>query len=72
MNSRDTPWLAFILSAAGAYYYYGWHQTEEYYNYQTAMEGVHAYSVQEDIPYRHILLDSWWYTKGDAGGLKEW
>jgi hypothetical protein len=21
---------------------------------------------------RHILLDSWWYTKGDAGGIKEW
>ena len=54
------------------------------------MEGVHAYAVQQDIPYKHILLDSWWcvlhrtvvvrpinigchrYTKGDAGGLKEW
>ena len=36
------------------------------------MEGVHAYSVKEGIPYKHILLDSWWYTKGSAGGVKEW
>ena len=32
----------------------------------------YAYSKAEAIPYKHILLDSWWYTKGDAGGLKEW
>jgi hypothetical protein len=64
-------WLGFSTDN-GAYYYYGWHETELYNNYQTAMEGVHQYSVQEDIPYKHILLDSWWYTKGDAGGLKEW
>lgn len=50
-------WLGFSTDN-GAYYYYGWHQTEQYPNYQTAMEGVHAYSVQEGIPYKHILLDS--------------
>jgi len=44
----------------------------DYQNYQEAMTGVHDYSVKENIPYKHLLLDSWWYTKGDAGGLKEW
>ena len=38
------------LRPQGAYYYYNWHQTAEYSNYQEAMEGVHAYSVKEDIP----------------------
>jgi hypothetical protein len=37
-----------------------------------AMQGVHAYAEEEQIPYKHVLLDSWWYTKGDGGGLKEW
>ena len=44
----------------GAYYYYNWHQSAEYSNYQQAMEGVHEYAVAQDIPYKHILLDSWW------------
>ena len=33
---------------------------------------MHEYSTKEGIPYKHILLDSWWYTKGNGGGLKEW
>ena len=56
----------------GAYYYYGWHQTSEYSNYQEALLGVHAYAETEKIPYKHVLLDSWWYTKGAAAGVKEW
>ena len=36
------------------------------------MEGVYKYSKAEGIPYKHILLDSWWYTNGDGDGLKEW
>ena len=67
----------------GAYYYYGWQDKQSkkqstpspsagYKDYQDAMEGVYEYSKAEGIPYKHILLDSWWYTKGDGGGLKEW
>jgi hypothetical protein len=61
----------------GAYYYYGWNHeatdhNPDYKNYQEALEGVYAYSKAEGIPYKHILLDSWWYSQGDGGGLKEW
>ena len=31
--------------------------------YKTAARG---------LPTRYILLDSWWYTKGSGGGVKEW
>ena len=71
-----TEWLGFSTDN-GAYYYYGWNQsypggwgTNQ--NYQDALLGVHDYALKEEIPYKHILLDSWWYTKGDGGGLKEW
>lgn len=67
----------------GAYYCYGWQDKQSkkqstpspsagYKDYQDAMEGVYEYSKAEGIPYKHILLDSWWYAKGDGGGLKEW
>lgn len=65
-------WLGFSTDN-GAYYYYGWHTGHNNgMNYQDALTAVHDYSVTEDIPYKHVLLDSWWYTKGVAGGLKEW
>ena len=69
-----TQYLGFSTDN-GAYYYYGWNQTTVdggHLNYQDALLGVHAYAAKEEIPYKHILLDSWWYTKGDGGGLKEW
>ena len=33
---------------------------------QDALTAVHEYSLAEKIPYKHVLLDSWWYTKGAA------
>ena len=69
-----TEWLGFSTDNGG-YYYYGWRPTAttpDYKNYQQALTGVHDYSVQESIPYKHLLLDSWWYTRGDGGGLEEW
>jgi len=34
---------------------------------------VHEYAVAEDIPYRFILLDSWWYYKDPPkGGVINW
>ena len=41
----------------GAYYYYS---PGNYSNYSMALPAVYAYAQQEGIPYRHILLDSWW------------
>lgn len=65
-------WLGFSTDN-GAYYYYGWHTGHNNGNdYQDALTNVHEYAVSEDIPYKHVLLDSWWYTKGAAAGVKEW
>ena len=41
----------------GAYYYYS---TGAYANYSVALAAVNEYALAQGIPYRHILLDSWW------------
>lgn len=41
----------------GAYYYYS---TGAYANYSVALAAVNQYALEQGIPYRHILLDSWW------------
>ena len=51
----------------GAYYYYKPNGT-----YERTLLDVHAYAQAERIPYRYALLDSWWYTKGAGGGVKNW
>ena len=33
---------------------------------------VKEYADAERIPYKYVLLDSWWYYKGKDGGVKEW
>ena len=53
----------------GAFYYY---QTGSYANYSAALAAVHDYSVSQGIPYRGVLLDSWWYFKGTGGGVRNW
>jgi len=53
----------------GAYYYY---KTENNETYETTLLGVSTYSVQQAIPYKWILLDSWWYPKGPEGGVVTW
>jgi hypothetical protein len=45
----------------GAYYYYS---TANYPNYSVALSAVYNYSLEAGIPYRGVLLDSWWYFKG--------
>jgi len=53
----------------GAYYYYN---TENNETYEQTLEGVYQYSVQQGLPYKWILLDSWWYPKGPEGGVITW
>jgi len=53
----------------GAYYYY---QTEPNKNYEDTLIDVLAYAKEKSIPYKYVLLDSWWYFKGKAGGVKTW
>mmetsp|Transcript_3597 Transcript_3597/g.9206 ORF Transcript_3597/g.9206 Transcript_3597/m.9206 type:complete len:812 (-) Transcript_3597:141-2576(-) len=53
----------------GAYYYY---LTEKGVNYEQTLMDVYSYAESVHIPYKYILLDSWWYTKGHGSGVKEW
>lgn len=48
--------------------------TANYSNYSVALAAVNDYALASHIPYRHILLDSWWYykeepKKGVSGAL---
>eukprot|EP00054_Salpingoeca_dolichothecata_P012674 m.70327 g.70327 ORF g.70327 m.70327 type:complete len:763 (+) comp20068_c0_seq1:336-2624(+) len=53
----------------GAFYYY---DNMPYPNYEDALIAVKNYSDSVGIPYKWILLDSWWYYKGVGDGVKEW
>jgi hypothetical protein len=53
----------------GAYYYY---KPAPGKSYEETLLDVHDYAAQEQIPYKTLLLDSWWYTQGKGGGVKEW
>jgi len=60
----------------GAYYYY---QTEGQTGrvgrgktYEETLIDVKSYAVQNSIPYKYILLDSWWYYQGQGSGVKNW
>ncbi|XP_042870833.1 uncharacterized protein LOC122252411 [Penaeus japonicus] len=53
----------------GAYHYYN---PLPFTNFRDVVLDIYNYSVQKDIPIRYIQLDSWWYHKGEGGGLKNW
>ena len=53
----------------GGYYYYN---TEEGSNYERTLQDVNTDALIRHIPYRHMFLDSWWYFKGQLGGVKNW
>eukprot|EP01084_Bolivina_argentea_P143820 252497_1 len=53
----------------GAYYYY---ETEPNKNYQQTMIDLKSYHDQLNIPTKWVLLDSWWYFKGENSGVKNW
>jgi len=54
----------------GAYYYYNLEPGTK--NYDGTLKAVKAYADDISIPYRYVLLDSWWYYEGPHGGLKNW
>ena len=41
-------------------------------DYQETLIDVSEYAKQQKIPYKYILLDSWWYYQGVGGGVTEW
>lgn len=46
--------------------------TEPGRNYQQTLTDVYKYAEESDIPYKFILLDSWWYFKGERDGVLNW
>lgn len=53
----------------GAYYYYN---TEPDTDYGQTLVSVKKYADRVGIPYSYVLLDSWWYYKGQNGGVSNW
>jgi len=85
-KQREMSWRDYSLTYLGystdngAYYYY---QTEGHApkrgppytpgdTYQKTLIDVKAYADSESIPYKYILLDSWWYYQGVGGGVTNW
>lgn len=76
---RDSDYILNNLGYStdnGAYYYYHvdnetgrWKQAE---SFEKTQIDVKAYADSEGIPYRYILLDSWWYPKDEHGGVTTW
>lgn len=40
--------------------------------YQDTLVDVAKYAASEGLPYRHWLMDSWWYPKDEHGGVITW
>ena len=40
--------------------------------YEDTLHDVYNDAISNNIPYRHMLLDSWWYYKGTGNGAKNW
>ena len=54
----------------GAYYYY---YTSPYNDFGDAFQHVHDIDrVQRNIPFQYLQLDSFWYYKGNSGGVTNW
>ena len=60
LDEFTTAYLGYCTDN-GAYYYY---HTEQDKDYEATLKDVAAYALQAGIPYRHMLLDSWFYYKG--------
>lgn len=53
----------------GAYYYY---ETEKGKNYLQTLLDVHKEATRLKLPFRHVLIDSWWYPQDEHGGVTDW
>eukprot|EP01039_Chlorochromonas_danica_P003209 gene3209-3514_t len=53
----------------GAYYYY---HTLDNSTYETTLLTLYQYAQKAKLPFRYLLLDSWWYYKGSNGGVSNW
>jgi hypothetical protein len=56
-------------TANGAYYYY---KPETNKSFEKTLLDVLTDARARDIPYRYLQLDSWFYPKGEGGGVVDW
>lgn len=61
-------YLGYYTDNGACYYYY----TGDYSNYEEAMIAVKKDADDNNIPFRYLQIDSWWYFKGDHDGVKNW
>ncbi|XP_062503496.1 uncharacterized protein LOC134180364 [Corticium candelabrum] len=52
----------------GACYYYDSDKD----NYENTLIAVKNYADDVGLPFRYLQIDSWWYFKGNANGVKNW
>ena len=53
----------------GAYFYYN---TLPNSTYEDTLVAVKGYADSVGLPYKYVLLDSWWYYRGENGGVSNW
>ncbi|XP_067660687.1 uncharacterized protein [Haliotis asinina] len=53
----------------GSYYF---DKTDGTSTYEDTLIKVFSDAHNRSIPYRYVELDTWWFTKGQGGGVKEW
>lgn len=67
-NDFSNNYLGYWTDNGACYYY----NTGTYSNYEDVLEAVKTAADQQGIPYRYLQIDSWWYYKGLANGVKNW
>ena len=64
-NDKTVNYVGYYTNNGGYYYY----NTETGINYEETIVDV---SHQMNFPYHYMEFDSWWYYKGDGGGVSQW
>jgi hypothetical protein len=41
-------------------------------DYEQTLLAVRRYADEVGLPYRYVLLDSWWYYRGSNDGVSDW
>ncbi|XP_046568427.1 uncharacterized protein LOC124276821 [Haliotis rubra] len=59
----------FHVIVTGSYYF---DKTDGTSTYEDTLIKVFADARNRSITYRYVELDTWWFTKGQGGGVKEW
>jgi hypothetical protein len=63
-----SPSCSYWTDNGACYYYYNGNFSD----YEKLMLAVKADADKMGLPYRYMQLDSWFYYKGQGGGVKNW